>query len=76
MRQKAFSQGKTGHPILLDKSLIPGILADSGEEGLRGAMLRSGETLQRVEVEDAGTLHDADTPEDFSAMAAERHHHG
>ena len=58
MRSKAFSQGETGHPILLDKSLIPGILADSGEEGLWGAMLRSGETLQRVEVEDAGTQRD------------------
>ena len=33
-------------------------------------MLRSGEMLQRVEVEDAGTLHDADTPEDFSALLA------
>ena len=61
-------QGETGHPILIGSSLIDGILADSGVQGLKGALERSGAPMQRIPVEDAGTLHDADTPEDFSAL--------
>ena len=61
-------QGQTGHPILIHTSLIDGILADSGVQGLKGALERSGEVMHHVPVQDQGTLHDADTPEDFSAL--------
>jgi molybdate transport repressor ModE-like protein len=60
--------GKQGHPILIANELIPEILADSGEMGLKGAMDRCSAGLRRIEVEDFGTIHDADTPEDFSAL--------
>ncbi len=60
--------GIQGHPILIASHLLPKILADSGEQGLRGAMDRSGAAMTRVPVDDQGTLHDADTPEDFSAL--------
>lgn len=63
-----FCQGETGHPILIHTSLIPGLLADSGERGLQGALERSGVTMKKIAVEDAGTLHDADTPEDYTAL--------
>ena len=61
-------EGKQGHPILIDRRLIPEILADCGEMGLKGAMDRCSEPLLRIDVDDPGTIHDADTPEDFSAL--------
>lgn len=61
-------QGKQGHPLLISASLFQGILADSGEQGLRGAVARSGARMYHVPVEDSGTLYDADTPADYSAL--------
>ena len=60
--------GRQGHPILIANGLIPEILRDSGEMGLKGAMDRCSVTLLRIDVEDLGTIHDADTPEDFSLL--------
>ena len=61
-------EGRTGHPLLIDSSLVDAILADSGEGGLQGAIARCGETMLRVPVEDPGVLHDADTPADYKAL--------
>ena len=61
-------EGKDGHPILIDSSLVGTLLSDSGEGGLRGAISRCGEAMARIEVEDAGILHDADTPEDYRVL--------
>lgn len=61
-------EGKQGHPILIANTLIPEILQDCGEMGLKGAMDRCSVPLLRIDVEDPGTIHDADTPEDFSAL--------
>ncbi len=61
-------QGRQGHPILIARELIPEILNDSGEQGLKGAMDRCSVPLLRIDVDDPGTIHDADTPEDFSAL--------
>ena len=61
-------QGQTGHPILIHTSLIAGILQDSGQGGLKGALERSSEQMIEIPVDDPGTLHDADTPEDYSAL--------
>lgn len=63
-----FCQGQTGHPILIGAELFDRILADSGEQGLKGAVARCGTPMQQVPVDDPGTLHDADTPADFSAL--------
>lgn len=60
--------GETGHPIMISSSLAGPILADSGEGGLRGAMLRCGAKLVEVPVNDKGILHDADTPEDYDSL--------
>lgn len=62
--------GQTGHPILISSRLIPGILEDSGEQGLKGALDRSSYVMEKVTVDDPGTLHDADTPEDYSQLLA------
>ncbi len=60
--------GVQGHPTLLASSLIPAVLADSGADGLRGALERCGEKMTLIPVEDRGVLHDADTPEDYRAL--------
>ena len=61
-------QGKQGHPILIAEHLLPEILEDSGEMGLKGAMDRCSAPLARIEVEDAGTIQDADTPEEYNSL--------
>ena len=60
--------GEQGHPILIANELIPEILNDRGQMGLRGAIDRCSATMVKIEVDDPGTIHDADTPEDFSAL--------
>lgn len=61
-------EGRSGHPILIASGLIPGLLADPGQDGLRGALARCGEPIVQVPVEDRGILYDADTPEDYKAL--------
>jgi len=61
-------EGKQGHPILIAEPLIQEILSDSGEQGLKGAMDRCSAPLVRIEVDDPGTIHDADTPEDYACL--------
>ena len=61
-------QGQTGHPIAIGAALFARILSDSGEQGLKGAVERCGAVMNQIPVDDPGTLHDADTPADFSAL--------
>ncbi|MDO4566477.1 MAG: nucleotidyltransferase family protein, partial [Oscillospiraceae bacterium] len=61
-------EGERGHPILLSRAIIERLLADSGEGGLKGALERTGIEEKFIEVEDAGILHDADTPEDYLSL--------
>ena len=63
-------EGKTGHPLLIAASLVDTLLADSGENGLQGAIARCGFAMERIPVEDPGVLHDADTPDDYKALLA------
>ena len=60
--------GQTGHPILISTQLAEKILSDSGEGGLRGALMRCGVPMEEIEVDDGGVLHDADTPEDYQKL--------
>lgn len=58
--------GQPGHPPLIPGSLIPEILAATGEGGLKAFLAtRPGRT---VPVWDRGVLLDADTPEDFAGL--------
>ena len=61
-------EGVQGHPILFANHLIPEILNDCGEMGLRGAIERCNAEMLQIPVEDFGTIHDADTPEEFSRL--------
>ncbi len=61
-------EGQQGHPIMIASRLVENILADSGEGGLQGAIGRCGAEMRQIQVEDAGVLHDADTPEDYRTL--------
>lgn len=59
-------KGRGGHPPLLRVSLRTQILADTGEDGLRGVLSRH--QLLRVVSHDKAVLLDMDTPEDYAAL--------
>jgi len=61
-------RGRPGHPVLLSAAVIEKVLADTGEGGLREALSRSGFRSERIEVDDAGILHDAESQEDRHAL--------
>lgn len=64
--------GQWGHPPLLHASVLPIILADGGDGGLRGALHRLGpHALQEVCVPDRFILRDMDTPDDYHAACAD-----
>ena len=67
--------GKTGHPLMIDASLVDRLLADGGESGLQGAISRCGAEMTQVPVDDPGILHDADTPSDYAALLAYHNEH-
>ena len=60
--------GQRGHPIMIASRLVGTILNDHGAGGLNGALSRCGTEMTEIGVEDAGILHDADTPEDYRAL--------
>lgn len=57
-----------GHPIKISSGLVDIICGYSGSGGLKGALENCGAEMARIEVDDPGILHDADTPEDYSAL--------
>ena len=60
--------GQSGHPLLMSDYVVKRILADSGEDGMRGAITRCGVEMTDIIVEDEGILHDADTPQDYNRL--------
>ena len=61
-------EGKSGHPVLLSREVIPAILGYSGERGLRGAMEACGVEIKRIELEDPGVLMNTNTAEDYEDL--------
>ncbi len=65
---KPVYQGRGGHPLLLDASLLPVILGYEGPGGLKAALMNCVGSMERIEVEDEGILFDADTKEDYKML--------
>lgn len=61
-------EGKTGHPVLLDREVIPAILSYSGGRGLRGAMEASGTEVVQIEISDPCVLMNTNTKEDYADL--------
>lgn len=57
--------GKKGHPILINCSIVDKLVAFTGENGLKGAIATLAFDHRLIEVEDMGVLLDADRPEDY-----------
>lgn len=60
--------GKRGHPILLETSIIPELISYNGEGGLRGAIDKFGGIKETIELPDIGMIIDADKPEDYELL--------
>jgi len=58
-------RGERGHPPLIDRALIPDILAHDGEGGLRRVLERREADAADLDVADFGSVHDLDTPADY-----------
>ena len=54
-----------GHPLLIDFSAVPPILAHDGTMGLKGALDGLGDAAAIADTPDKGAAMDTDTPEDF-----------
>lgn len=61
-------RGEAGHPILIDRSIVPAILSYGGTMGLRGAIERCGAAVRDIDVSDDRILLDADTPADYQRL--------
>lgn len=61
-------EGRKGHPLLIASELVPEILSDQGEGGLKGAINRLKIPVTEVPVTDVGTVYDADTPSDYEVI--------
>lgn len=61
-------KGQEGHPVLIDRALIPEILNYAGAEGLKGALQQLNCPKEILEIPDAGTIMDADKPEEFQQL--------
>lgn len=62
---KPVCNGTEGHPLLLQYSAVPHILAHDGTMGLKGALQGLGDTVRSIDTPDRGSAMDTDTPEDF-----------
>ncbi len=61
-------EGRKGHPLLIASELVPEILSDQGEGGLKGAINRLKIPVTEVPVMDIGIVYDADTPSDYEKI--------
>lgn len=65
-------QGKGGHPLILDCSLLPELLEIAeASQGIRAVVRKHEERLQRVEVDNAEVLWDLNTPEQYQAAVTQ-----
>ncbi len=65
-------QGKGGHPLVIDTSIVPYILKFRGEGGIEAAIRSSGIEKKWLEVQDEGTLLDI-TKKSVSSELVEAH---
>lgn len=61
-------QGKSGHPVCIDDTLIPMILNYQGKRGIKGALYSCDIRPVKVDVDDEGALSAIDTPEGYQHL--------
>lgn len=60
--------GHTGHPMIVDSSVIDSFLSDPGDGDWSDTISRVASDMTVIPVEDAGILYDAETNEDYSKL--------
>ncbi len=60
-----FYHGRRGNPVLFDRSLLPELLAVTGDQGGREVIARHQEEMERINVDDPAVLLDVDTAQDL-----------
>ena len=60
--------GERGHPVGFSSALKPELLSLSGDSGARSVLQRHKDTIELVEVDDAGVLLDIDTRNDLGRV--------
>jgi molybdenum cofactor cytidylyltransferase len=63
--------GRRGHPVLFSKDALEEVLELGPDQGANAVLRRDPGRVVEVPVDDAGTLRDIDTPEDFEALLRE-----
>lgn len=63
-------QGRKGHPVLIAPEVAAELLGQAAEATAREVLDRHRERTCWVEVDDAGILRDADTPDDYRRLSA------
>jgi molybdenum cofactor cytidylyltransferase len=56
---------RRGNPVLFDRSLFPELRGYHGENGAKGLIVRMGEKIVKVNVDDEGVVFDIDTERDY-----------
>jgi molybdenum cofactor cytidylyltransferase len=60
-----FSRGQRGHPVLIDRTLFPELMAVQGDQGGKNLLARLKVEIERVEWDDPVDLQDVDTLQDY-----------
>ena len=61
----AFHRGTRGHPVGFSSACYAALAALTGDEGAKSVVVEHGDSLARIDVDDAGTLRDIDYPSDL-----------
>ncbi len=62
---KPFFNGRSGHPVMLEKNTAEGLLFYTGERGMAGYLEATGIEPELMVIDDEGTIMDADTPDEY-----------
>jgi molybdenum cofactor cytidylyltransferase len=60
-----FHDGMRGHPVGFSAACYATLAALTGDEGAKAVVAAHADSLARIDVDDAGTLRDVDTPADL-----------
>ena len=61
-----FHRGARGHPVGFSSACYAALAALTGDEGAKSVVAAHHDSLARIDVDDAGTLRDIDTPADMA----------
>lgn len=65
-----FHRGKRGHPVGFSAACYSGLAVLTGDDGAKAVLAAHHDSLARIDVDDAGTVQDVDTPADLVSGSA------